>query len=54
MIAAFYDQLAPYHQYLHADWEASVILKHLLKTAGFLQVTILRDRFFQPIIVAHK
>ncbi len=24
MIAAFYDQLAPYYQYLHADWEASV------------------------------
>ena len=24
MIAGFYDQLAPYYQYLHADWEASV------------------------------
>jgi 2-polyprenyl-3-methyl-5-hydroxy-6-metoxy-1,4-benzoquinol methylase len=24
VIAAFYDQLAPYYQYLYADWEASV------------------------------
>ena len=24
MIAAFYDQLAPYYQYVYADWEASV------------------------------
>jgi hypothetical protein len=46
MLTSFYDQLSPYYEYIFEDWNASVV--------GFKTVIILKDRFYQPLLIGLK